>query len=125
MFVLCNGYSSTIWTSVMFYSPVTCGGDGDNFEMNGWWRIDPGSFAVVSGSILRDENRFWYVFAEAADGIVWDGPFERQVTRGVFFGDQWCWGVGGARGDGSPLKSIGYREIDIGDSDIFVGTFVR
>jgi hypothetical protein len=41
--VLCNSYPTTIWTSIMFYSPETCGGDGDDFEMMGWWGLTPGS----------------------------------------------------------------------------------
>ena len=41
--VLCNNYPTTIWTSIMFYSPETCGGEGGDFEKMGWWPIAPRS----------------------------------------------------------------------------------
>lgn len=55
--VLCNSYPTTIQTSIMFYSPESCGGDGGNFEKMGWWRIAPGSCALVYANDLEDVNR--------------------------------------------------------------------
>jgi uncharacterized membrane protein len=121
--VLCNGYPATIWTSIMFYSPETCGGEGGDFEMMGWWALAPGQCALIYANDLADLNQFWYYFAEAADGAFWAGPFGVNVPRTAFGGHQWCWGVGKVT-PGSELVRIGYRELDIGDNDDFTLTFV-
>lgn len=113
---LCNSYPSTLWASIMFYSPETCGGDGGDFEMMGWWRIEPGSCSLVYANDL--DNRFWYYFAHAADGTVWAGPFGANVPRSAFVGE--CFGA--PRVSGSDFERIGYRELDIGDSDDFTLT---
>ena len=118
--VLCNGYPSGIWTSIMFYSPETCGGEGGDFEMMGWWRIAPGACALVYANDLEDVNRFWYYFAQADDGAVWAGPFTTGVPLHPFGGDQYCWGLGSSE----PGINIGYRELDIGDNDDYTLTFI-
>ena len=117
---LCNSYPTTIWTSIMFYSPETCGGEGDDFEMMGWWQIAPGSCALVYANDLEDVNQFWYYFARADDGTFWAGDRVAHVPLEPFGGDQWCWGIGIA---GPPLHRIGYRELDIGDNDDYTLTF--
>ncbi len=120
---LCNSYPTTIWTSIMFYSPETCGGEGGDFEMMGWWRLDPGSCGLVYANDLADLNRFWYYFGMAADGAVWAGPFGANVPRNPFGGDQACWGLQKVVA-GTVFIRIGYRELDIGDSDDHTLTFV-
>jgi uncharacterized membrane protein len=118
--VLCNGYPSGIWTSIMFYSPETCGGEGGDFEMMGWWRIAPGACALVYANDLEDVNQFWYYYAEADDGAFWAGPYGANVPLVPFGGDQWCWGIG----HGGEVVRIGYRELDIGSNDDYTLTFV-
>lgn len=86
---LCNSYPTGIWTAIMFYSPETCGGDGGDFEMMGWWRVDPGSCVLVYANDLEDVNQFWYYYAEADDGALWAGPFGANVSFKAFGGDQW------------------------------------
>ena len=85
---LCNSYSTTIWTAIVFYSPETCSaaGHGGDFELMGWWVIEPGSCALVYANDLEDLNRFWYFFAQARDGAIWEGPFRHGVTRAPFGG---------------------------------------
>jgi uncharacterized membrane protein len=108
----------------MFYSPETCGGEGKDFEMMGWWKIETGSCALVFANDLEDLNRFWYYFAESHDGAVWSGPFDGDVSPQPFGGDQWCQGQG--KGDSeNEIRQIGFRELDIGDSDDFTLTFVE
>jgi uncharacterized membrane protein len=119
--VLCNNYPTTIWTSIMFYSPETCGGDGGDFEKMGWWPIAPGACALVYANDLEDVNRFWYYYAEADDGAVWAGPFRTWVSLAPFGGGQWCWGLG-TTAPGQVV--IAYRELDIGDNDDYTLTFV-
>ena len=105
----------------MFYSPETCGGDGGNFEMMGWWRIEPGACALVYANDLADLNQYWYYFAEAADGSVWAGPFQASVPLTPFGGLQACWGAQSGGGDN---EQVGYRELDVGDNDDYTLTFV-
>jgi uncharacterized membrane protein len=112
---LCNSYPQTISTAIMFYSPNTCGGEGKDFEMMGWWNLAPGSCALVYANDLDDLNRFWYYFAIAGDGNVWAGPWGATVPTHAF--DQ-CFGVGV-----NPGESIGFREVDVGDSDDVTLTF--
>jgi hypothetical protein len=50
---LCNGYRSRIWTTVMFYSPETCAGDGSNFGMQGWWGLEPAAARSSTLTISR------------------------------------------------------------------------
>jgi uncharacterized membrane protein len=118
---LCNGYRTTIWTAIMFHSPVSCAGDGGDFEMMGWWETDPGACKLVYANDLADTNRFWYIFAQARDGTIWSGPFQAAVTAEPFGGSNWCFGAQHT----SAGLTIGYREIDIGDNDDFRVTFVR
>jgi uncharacterized membrane protein len=116
---LCNAHRSQISAAIMFYSPETCAGDGGSFEMQGWWNIEPGSCALVYANDVAGLNRFWYVFAHAADGAFWAGQFAASVPRARF--DE-CWGaqVGGAS---SEFEQIGFREIDVGDANDLTLTF--
>lgn len=114
----CNGYTATISTAFCFYSPGNCGGEGENFEMMGWWDIEPGACSVVSGDDLRKVNRYWYYYAFATDGTVWSGPYGAAVPYAAF--DQ-CYGVGVV----NDTVEIGFRELDIDSYDDWTLTFVQ
>ena len=118
---LCNGYTSRISTVIMFYSPETCGEEGDDFEMMGWWNLDPGMCALVYANDLADLNRFWYVHANSPDGAFWAGPFNASVPTDRGFSQ--CFGLGVDTAGDSIIQEIGFREIDIGDSDDLTLTF--
>jgi len=105
----------------MFYSPdlnffgtliKRCGGEGGDFQAQGWWSIEPGSCARVYADDLEDVNRYWYYYAEAADGSVWAGPYRVLVSNKAF--DHCFLLVSDAD---SPDRYIGMRELDIGDND--------
>jgi hypothetical protein len=106
----------------MFYNPETCGGDGGDFEMMGWWRVEPGSCVLAYANDLEDLNQFWYYFAKADDGAFWAGPFAANVPHHAFGGSQSCWGD--QKVAGSDFIQIGYRELDIGSNDDYALTFV-
>ena len=118
---LCNSYSTVISTAIAFYSPDTCGGEGENFEMMGWWDLEPGSCALVYANDLEDLNRYWYYFAQAVDGATWSGPFEASVPDAAF--DQ-CYGIGVIIENGNESTGIAFRQLDIGDNDDYTLTFV-
>ena len=109
---ICNGYTSLVSTAIMFYSPETCHGEGDNFQMMGWWNLDPGTCARVYDNDLGDLNPLWYYFAHAQDGSFWAGPVDATVPLAPF---NQCLGAG-VGGATSESGSIGFRELDIGNS---------
>lgn len=117
---LCNSYPKLISTAIMFWSPDTCGGEGDNFQMIGWWNIAPGACAFVYANDLEDLNRYWYYYAEAEDGAVWAGPYGASVPLAAF---NQCYGIGVIIENGNESVSIGFRELDIGDNDDYTLTF--
>lgn len=121
---LCNSYPATLWASIMFYSPETCGGDGRDFEMMGWWRVEPGACARVYANDLADLNRYWYYYAHSADGAVWAGPYGASVRRSAFGGSQACYGTQSVGSGGELDEQISFRELDVGDHDDYTLTFV-
>ena len=117
---LCNGYTGPISAAIMFYSPDSCGGEGGDFEMLGWWNLSPGTCALVFGDDVDDVNRFWYVYADSPDGNFWAGPFGATVPTDRPFDQCYGAGVGGAS---SAFQAIGFRQIDVGDADDYTLTF--
>ncbi len=116
MLAICNSYRAHVYVAIMFYSFETCSGEGWNFETMGWWSVDQGSCAIVYGNDLEDLNRYWYYYAEADDGAVWAGPYRATVPNEAFSG---CQGIGV-----STQRTIGFRELDIGDHDDYTLTLV-
>ena len=73
----CNSASRTIthlWSRflVMWYDTNTCGGDGGNWATKGWWNLSPGQETHTD---VWTANRYFYFYAEAEDGAVWNGPY--------------------------------------------------
>jgi len=118
---IANGYTSTIWTTIMFYSPETCGGpDNQPWECMGWWRVESGKSALVYANDVGDLNSWWYVYAQASDGAIWGGPFEQRVPLSAFGGSDICFGLG--IGGSSDYPLIGYYEFNVGDHDNYTLT---
>jgi uncharacterized membrane protein len=109
-----NGYPAKIWTMITWYHP-NCE-DGGDWEKEGWWAIEPNGQATVSVADLDDVNRYWYYFAQAADGAYWAGPYDIVVPNIAF---DWC--IDTANSDSF---TVGMRELDIGGNDTYTLTFV-
>lgn len=107
MLRLQNDYRATIWAMIEWRHPGCP--DGGDWEKKGWWQIEPGQSAVAFGGDLDDVNRYWYYFAEAADGAAWAGPFQEWVPSTAF---QWCKNT-----SSSQARLVGMRQLDIGDSE--------
>jgi uncharacterized membrane protein len=118
--VFCNGYPALISTAVMFYSPDNCGGEGDNFEMVGWYNIAPGTCMTVVNGDIGGWNEYWYYFAMATDGSVWAGPYGASVPLSAF--DQ-CYGIGVVIEDGDESAEISFRELTV-NTDNYTLTFI-
>jgi uncharacterized membrane protein len=111
MFTICNRHPSQVWVAIMFYNTDACGGEGGNFQTKGWWSPQPGSCVRVFGGDVSDVNRYWYYYAEDGSGTVWAGEFSATVPQEAFTG---CVSIGV-----STQRTIGFRQLDVGDSDNF------
>jgi uncharacterized membrane protein len=102
-----NSYSSSVSISVMWYSPGTCGDEG-NWETRGWWNLNPGDTVETN---VGTDNRYFCFYAEAWDGAVWGGPYVEEVFMSAYDGCIGIEQVGNGR-DASFL--VGFREVDAG-----------
>lgn len=81
-----NQHRTLLWVCIGFYSPGTCGAQGD-WRTRGWWTIAPGGEVYV----LDTNNRFAYCYAEAADGKVWAGHYGPVLAPRRAFDS--CWNI--------------------------------
>jgi hypothetical protein len=98
-----NSYITTLWVACAWPNDV-CDGVGGNvsgWEAGAWWGIDSGD--SVSTDVWTD-NRYFYVYAESADGRVWGGPYG---PFGIRAGNETCAGW-----PGEPM--LGMQQIDAG-----------
>jgi uncharacterized membrane protein len=112
MLTFSNEYPTKVWVTIVFWSPDTCGQDG-NWQTIGWYGIDPGSSSDVYDNDLEDLNRYWYFYAKAADGAQWSGDFGPIYVYHEAFNS--CLGVGSS----AAYATVGLREIDIDGYDDF------
>jgi uncharacterized membrane protein len=110
-----NGYSQVLSVAIMWYHP-NCP-DGGDWEKKGWWNINPGNTAHVLDLDLDETNRYYYFYAEAVDGHTWSGPYFTNVPSEAF---DWCENTGS-----TTSRSLGFRELDIGDNDDYTLTLVQ
>ncbi len=114
MLAFCNHFHEEVWVAYMFYSPGTCGGEG-NFQTIGWYAMAPGQCVTVYANSLGDvHNANWYYYAESASGTVWNGPVQVYVTNTPF---NHCFGVGT-----SQSRIVGYRLLNVGSNSSFTLT---
>ncbi|HEX2049174.1 MAG TPA: DUF1036 domain-containing protein [Actinomycetota bacterium] len=115
MLTFCNGYREPIATAISFWEPEECGGPEQNGWHNiGWYWVDPGTCRVVYRNDVDDAG-FWYVYAEATDGVKWSGEFPTRVKNVAFDICDW-----------PPDTSMGvvdFRELDVGDAENCTVTF--
>lgn len=105
-----NQHSAPITTAIMFFSPGTCGGEGKDFEMMGWWNIAPGGSALVYANDV-DINRYWFAYATASDGRRWAGEWRHSLPGTAFA--QRCWGLGYS----SDTEVGEFFRFDVGDNE--------
>jgi uncharacterized membrane protein len=112
--VICNSYTASISTAIMFYSPDTCGGEGGNYQMIGWYNFDPGTCGTVYENDLEDAGWWWGIYGQADDGMVWAGPYGASVPLAAF---NQCYGIQAVNEEGDGFTAIGFREFDFGGID--------
>ena len=80
---------------------------GDIWDVLGWINLDPGETETRPNPT---NNRWFYYYAEAADGSFWAGPFVAEVSRNKF---QKCTCLGVSVSHGSqPYYEVGFRQLD-------------
>jgi uncharacterized membrane protein len=114
MLQFCNNYTAEVWIAILWRTP-NCP-DGGDWTKEGWFRLGPGQCGVVSGENLHEVNRYWYYFAQAADGAFWAGVPHILVPYEPF---RWCVST-----SSTDSRDVGLREVDVGKSnDVTVSLF--
>ena len=109
-----NHYPATVSVAILWYSPGCS--DGGDWQLAGWYNLEPSQGETVFHGDLEDVNRYWYFHAEAADGAYWAGDVAHSIPDTAF---DWCWDTGSTN-----ARMVGFRQLDIGDSDDHTVTLV-
>jgi len=105
--------NATIWVAILWYHPDCKDG---NFLKTGWWSLTDGESVDVLSGDLAWLNEYYYYYAEASDGAVWNGPINVQVTDNAFNACVWD-----PSGDD---RTVGFQLLDIGDNWSFTVNLV-
>lgn len=104
-----NSYGQKIYVAYMrrdFNCQSEC---GDIWDVLGWINLDPGETETRANPT---NNRWYYYYAEAADGAVWAGPYPAELTNSRFEKCT-CLGVIQQNGEATnPYYTVGFRELD-------------
>jgi len=82
---------------------------GDIWDVLGWINLDPGETETRANST---ENRWFYYYAEGANGAVWSGSYPAEVSQ-ASFQKCTCLGVIIINGPSTnPYHTVGFRQLD-------------
>jgi len=82
---------------------------GDPWDVLGWINLDPGQ---TQSRANPTSNRWFYFYAEDANGLMWSGPYVAEVNNDRFEKCT-CLGVVIQNGDPTnPYYDVGFRELD-------------
>ena len=101
-----NSYGQKLYVAYMrrdFNCQNEC---GDIWDVLGWINLDPGETETRANPT---DNRWFYYYAEAADGAVWAGPYVAEVIQSRF---EKCTCLGVLSGGQNPYHDVGFRELD-------------
>ena len=103
-----NSYGKLIWIAYM-YRDLGCGSDcGDEWNVEGWINLQPGETQTRPNPTA---NRWFFFFAEAADGATWSSQqFSAEVRQEVF---SKCTCLGVSAGGMNPYHLVGMETIDL------------
>ncbi len=76
---------------------------GEPWDVLGWINLDPGETETRPNPT---ENRWFYYYAESANGAVWSGSYVAEVRQARFEKCR-CLGV-----SPNPYHKVGFRELD-------------
>jgi hypothetical protein len=87
-----------------------CGNDcGDPWDVLGWIALDPGETEIRANPT---EYKWFYYYAEDANGAMWSGRYVGEVTQ-ARFEKCTCLGVLVQNGEASnPYRDVGFRALD-------------
>jgi uncharacterized membrane protein len=112
-FTVRNNYHRPVWVAFAYASTSACGGEGGNYRVMGWYKIDPGTqWALLRGTLLFG-GKYFYVYAQSDDGTTWSGDYFTEVHTTAAFDT--CWNYGHSVSHGTnPWQSKGFFEVHIG-----------
>jgi uncharacterized membrane protein len=109
-----NNYHRPVWVAFAYHNSDACGGEGGNYRVMGWYKVDPGATkALLDGSLLF-AGKYYYIYAQSDDGRTWSGDkyFTEVNTRAAF---DTCWSYGHSVSHGTnPWQLKGFAEFKIG-----------
>ena len=105
--------NATIWVTILWYHPDCSNG---LFMKTGWWALTNGQTVEVFTGDLEDLNQYYYYYAEASDGAVWNGNINVEVTNNAF--SQCVWDNSGCN------RTVAYSLLDINSYDDFTVNLV-
>jgi hypothetical protein len=106
---LTNSYSVAISVAYMRLDRGCQNGCGEPWDVLGWVDLQPGETQTRANAT---GNRWFYHYAEAVDGAVWNGPYPAEVTYAQF---EKCTCLGVIQQNGpttSPYHEVGFRQLD-------------
>ena len=104
-----NSYTSAISVAYMRLDEGCRNLCGAPWDVLGWINLQPGETQTRANST---RNRYFYHYAEAVDGAVWNGPFPAEVSNQQFRKCT-CLGVIVQNGPSTnPYHTVGFRELD-------------
>ena len=112
-----NKTDTTIWVAFQWYSPHCF--EDSNWAVAGWWKLVPGETKTVFGADLQTVNKYYYFYAEGADGSLWSGPF-RTCTPATAF--SWCDNLCNTA---PGTRILGYREKYIGTYNNYTVNLIK
>lgn len=105
-----NSTNKRMSVAFQWHKP-NCDGSKSNWEVAGWWILNPDETKTVYGSDLQDTNRYYYYYVFDESGTEWSGPYSTCVPMRQF---DWCDNICDTAPD---TRNAGFREIDIGSNN--------
>jgi hypothetical protein len=104
-----NSYSAAMFVAYLRLD-YNCQNDcGEPWDVLGWISLQPGQ---TESRDNPTNNEYFYYYAEAVDGAIWNGPFPAEVSNDRFEKCT-CLGVTVENGEPTnPYYTVGFRELD-------------
>jgi uncharacterized membrane protein len=95
-----NSTPEPVWL-VYAHHDSGCGSEGSEWMKEGWWQIQPGGSATVTGGPVNGAKYFFY--AEGGSGRRWAGEFGTSVPFEAF---SQCWDIGSTDSQAVSMRKI-------------------
>jgi Protein of unknown function (DUF1036) len=103
-----NSHGTKIFVAYSRWDLACLNDCGDGWDVLGWINLEPGQTQTRPNPT---GNRWFYYYAEAADGTIYNGPFLDEVKDDRFQKCS-CLGVSVSHGT-NPWYEVGFDELDL------------